>query len=303
MKNIRLFTKRMCSVMTLLLIMSSFELTWAQTGDVHEIDGKVTFKIESKNMTAQEAQTAIDNKTAISLKVSLILEGEWVQMLDEGRMAFLNSSAFAYGIAQNGGGRTEVTAPLYRNDPPAYMYANSVLGCTADGVSLTAPSSMGMYISFPAWEEHNNTCPTYSYGALYDNSSPFFAGGSSIRRTKHEGVDCYELDLFNISFRLKDLQTVYVRGVDCNTKKDLELVPDAESTDKETDLDGSTVGTTILNLTNPDGRRIYYWPNSYSTQAADWTLAPKDYYGGVIPGGIFIEQVPELTQFERSSMA
>ena len=302
MKNIRLFEKWMCSVMTLVLVLF---MPLAQVQAQQEVDGKITFKIEKKTMSMQEAQTAFANEDAIPLKVSLIFEGEWVKVFDElndNTFIALNSSAFAFGIAQNGEGRTDLTAPLERNNPPAYIYASSNLHCSADGKSLDAPASPGMYLRAPKWEEHNNICPTYSYGALFTGSE-FNLNDSFLRRTSHEGKECYELDLFNISFRLKDLQTVYVRGIDCNTAKDLEVVPDAESTDKETDLDGSTVGTTIMNIVNANTSRVYRWPNSYSTEAADWTLAPADYYGGVIPGGIFIEQVPELTQFERSMIA
>ena len=118
---------------------------------------------------------------------------------------------------------------------------------------------------------------------------------SFCHRTTHEGKECYELDLFNLYFRLKDLQTVYVRGVDCNNASD-----GVASTDNESDLGGATVGTTILNIINTDGAACY-WPGASNTENADWTLAGSaDYYGGVIPGGIFIEQVPELTQFEPS---
>ncbi|MDE6440037.1 MAG: hypothetical protein K2K51_03340, partial [Bacteroidales bacterium] len=85
---------------------------------------------------------------------------------------------------------------------------------------------------------------------------------------------------------------VYVRGIDCNNASDGK-----PSTDDEKTL-GTTVGTTIFNIVNSQSRRVLYWPNSPSQSTADWTLAPAAYYGGVVPGGIFIEQAPEVAQFE-----
>ena len=165
------------------------------------------------------------------------------------------------------------------------------MGCTADGTSLSAPLSSGsFYIRNPNWESHNGTCPTYAYGALFANSDPF---DEKYRDTTINGKPCKILDLFNIYLRLKDLNSVYVRGIDCNNASD--GVP---STDNESDLGGATVGTTILNLIHTDGFACY-WPGAKNPSAADWTLAnDSKYYGGIIPGGIFIEQAPEAAQFE-----
>ena len=259
----------------------------------HLIDGKVTFVIESKPLTAQEAQTYITSKTAIPLKVSLIFEGGWVTQFNAGLATYLNASAFAFGITQSGG----ASAPLLKTNVPAYIYAASSMGCTApDGGSLVAPTTPAsyrdIYIRAPQWEEHNGTCPTYAYGTLLANNTLF---DEKYRDTTIDGKPCIILDLFNIYLRLKDLQTVYVRGIDCNNASD--GVP---STDNENDLGGATVGTTILNIIGSDGGACY-WPGAKNPTAADWTLAgDSKYFGGIIPGGIFIEQAPEAAQFEPS---
>ena len=266
--------------------------------NTHEVNGKVTFKIETKRLTLQQAQAAKNDKTPISLKVSLIFEGEWVSLFDQKFRAYANSSAFAFGIAKTSGDNLSTSAPLYEVDPPAWIYSAPLLHCTApDGGSLEAQFSEGVYIEDPNWERQNGVCPIFAYGTGFSNTSNM-NNSSFCHRTTHEGKECYELDLFNLYFRLKDLQTVYVRGVDCNNASD-----GVASTDNESDLGGATVGTTILNIINTDGAACY-WPGASNTENADWTLAGSaDYYGGVIPGGIFIEQVPELTQFERSLMA
>ncbi len=292
MKDIRLFIRYVWAV--LMLFALQLQIVSAQTP--HRVDGKVSFVIEKKNLTLQEAQAAISNKTAIPLKVSIIFEREWVDLFDNGFTAYINSSAFAFGIATKETGRDDVSNPLYKTNPPAWIYSASALGCTAaDGSSLSASlSPSSFYIRNPNWEVHNAICPEYAYGTLFSSNDPF---DEKYRSTIINGKRCYILDLFNMYFRLKDLQSVYVRGVDCNNASD-----GVASTDNESDLGGATVGTTILNVINTD-MGACYWPSAPNPQAADWTLAPKDYYGGVIPGGIFIEQVPELTQFERSMIA
>ena len=252
----------------------------------HLIDGKVTFVIESKPLTAQQAQGYITSKTAIPLKVSLIFEGEWVTQLPV-LNPYLNSSAFAFGIAQSSG----AGAPLLTTNVPAYIYAASSKGCTApDGGSLAVPMQpMGVYVAIPAWETQPN-CPVFAYGTLFSSQMPL---PYYYRDTTIDGKACKIVDLFNIYLRLKDLQTVYVRGVDCNNASD--GVP---STDNERDLGSATVGTTILNIIGADGGSCY-WPGAKNPDIADWTLTgDSKYFGGIIPGGIFIEQAPEVAQFE-----
>lgn len=292
MRNISLFTKWLCSVI-ILLTAWSIQQGYAQVQSTHQVDGKVTFKIEHKNMTLQDAQKAKDDKTAIPLKVSVIFEGDWVSLFDQKFRVYANASAFAYGIAKSEG----IASSLETIDPPAWIYAAPLLNCTApDGESLSAQYGENVYIEDPNWERHNNVCPVFAYGTLFSSTSNLNSS-TFCHKTTHDGKDCYELDLFYIYFRLKDLQTIYVRGIDCNDASD--GVP---STDDQNALGGATVGTTILNIINTDGAACY-WPGVPNPEAADWTLAPADYYGGVIPGGIFIEQVPVVTQFERSFMA
>ncbi|MDE6515931.1 MAG: hypothetical protein K2L03_07835 [Bacteroidales bacterium] len=288
MKNIRLFRNLLCFT---LVTMLSVAHVGAQQA-TQEVNGKVTFVIEKKPLTAQQAQSYITSKQPISLKVSVIFEGQWVSLFDNGFRAYLNSSFFSFGIAQKDG-TDEASAPLFRTNPPAYIYANELMGCKApDGGSLDAPY-MPLYIEAPSWERHDGVCPTFAYGAEFSNSSNL--NGSYLKKTTYNGNECYELDLMYLNFRLKDLQTVYVRGIDCNNASD--GVP---STDNESSLGGATVGTTILNLINHSSKAALYWPKSPSQSSADWTLAPSAYYGGIIPGGIFIEQAPEAAQFEPS---
>ena len=270
------------------------------------VNGKVTFKIEHKNMTLQEAQAALTNKTAIPLKVSLVFEGDWVDLFDKGFIATFYTSHLSFGIAQKDG-RDETSAPLERNDPQAYIYSRSSLGCSADdGASLAAPTQIEGCIGVNlAWEDQG--CPQFAYGAQIPASSAIFKSAPYMH--KSEDGTSYELDLFNIYFRLKSLATTYVRGIDYNSPAGDGLI----YTDDQNDLP-TTVATTMLNLKTADGVTLS-WPGGPTSGNADWTLSGStkfgqsgqsietDYYGGVIPGGIFIEQVPELTQFERSSMA
>ncbi|MDE5735955.1 MAG: hypothetical protein K2H65_02615, partial [Bacteroidales bacterium] len=161
MKGIRLLF-RWLAVMMFLWLSMCFSSAWAAS---HKVDGKVTFVIESKKFTASEAQSAITSKTAVPLKVSLIFEGEWVTQLAT-LNPYLNSSAFAFGIAASGG----ASAPLLTTNLPAYIYAASSKGCTApDGGSLSVPMQpMGVYVAIPAWETQPN-CPVFAYGTLFSS--------------------------------------------------------------------------------------------------------------------------------------
>ncbi len=284
MKNIRLFTKWLCSVMTLLLAVLPIERGTAQdVQEKHEIDGQVLIKIESKSLTLQEAQSHIQKKDSIPLVVSLILKGEWVDVISKGFHAFINQSSFSYGIAQSAGDNVQTPAPLYESNPPAWMLAARSMNCADGGTSLRVPMfQQGMYANTLGWETQG--CPTFAYGLGYSEGTTF-NNGLTLQTDGSESY--YEIKLFSIYFKLKRLETVYVRGIDGNYG---------------TDPDGSlstTAMTTELNIVNFDSRTYCYWPGCPNpSSAADWTEAPKDYYGGVIPGGIFIEQVPELTQFE-----
>ena len=286
MKGIRLLF-RWLAVMMFLWLSVCFSRVWAQY-NAEKIDGKVTFMIESKTLTADEARTAITAKTAIPLKVSLIFEGQWVNLFSSGDFeAYLNASALSFGIAQKSG-TDEASAPLYRINPPAYIYSNPAMGCTADGTSLALPSTAGAYISRPTGERF--ACPEFAYGVEFNNGNAFTPYETTI-----DGKKCYVLDLFSLYFRLKEQKTVYVRGIDCNGASDGK-----PSTDDEGTLTAWTKGTTILNIINASTTNACYWPGAPNAQSADWTLAPDGYYGGVIPGGIFIEEAPVVVQFEPS---
>ena len=297
MKNIRLFTKWLCSVMTLLAVLLCLAWLTPQAVAAEVIDGKVTFVIEHKNMTLKEAQAALTNKTAIPLKVSLIFEGGWIDAFSAGKIPGIDASNFAFGIATNATGRDEASNPLLRSNIPALIYASASIGNC-----LQVPAQPeAVFIDYPGWFEAAS-CPEFAYSAGFSNASRI---SQKYRDTTINGDPAKILDLFNIYVQLQALKSVYIRGIDCNTAGDK-----MSNTDDETTLI-TTPGTTILNFLA--GTTVYTYPGG-PTSAADWTLSgsPKyggngqietDYYGGVIPGGIFIEQVPELTQFERSSMA
>ena len=289
MKGIRLLF-RWLAVMTILLlpIHMQAQMSGGEQVTITQVNGSITFKIEHKTMSANEAQNAITAKTPIKLTVSMILRGGWVDLLDRGFQVRFNPSSFSFGIAQ----QDNATAPFYKTDPPAYIGSHYSLAmkCPVNGAPFIAEAS-NMYIAAPAWNQNaeNSHCPIYDYGLGVDNRSNFNTSGASYR---HRGTDAdgayYEIDLFPITLMLKRMENVYVRGVD-----------DAGTyvTDKASDL-YATSGTTELNLNNLMTDAVLYWPGSASTTQADWTIAPKAYYGGIIPGGIFIEQAPEVAQFE-----
>ena len=264
----------------------------AQTS-TREIDGSVSYKIETKSLTIAEAQNYINRKEDIPLKVSVIFRGKWVDLFDNGFIATIKESSFSYGIAQTDG----EFAALETNAPAAWMLANGGRHCvTDDGTPLNAPTlllGMGVNVETPLWEDQ--PCPSYAYGLGFTGSRVYKSDTRLVRGEDADGP-YYEEPMFYIYFKLKRLETVYVRGIDILGSH-------------QTEQDGSfttTSGETVLNIGNPSvpNSPYCYWPGCPSPdESADWTQAPADYYGGVIPGGIFIEQVPELTQFERSSMA
>ena len=281
MKNIRL-SVHVCCVMLLVLILP---IQWihAQVPVENQVDGQVSIRIESKRLTIKQAQAFVQNKDSIPLMVSLIFKGGWVDRFDKNIKSRMNNSSFSYGIATKSG-TTSADAPLYSTgDVPAYMLASRDLKCSVDGISLQVPPEQeNTYIVGPDWNAMG--CPEYGYGCGFSSSSSM----KPVRVTEN-GETYYVVDLFTICFKLKRLETVYVRGID-------------NLGTYETDQDGTiptTPMTTELNIRAVDNSTLNYWPGCPDpSKSADWTMAPADYYGGVIPGGIFIEQVPELTQFE-----
>ena len=306
MKDIRLFIRYVWAV--LMLFALQLQVVSARITLPKGSQAKVTFKIERKVITRETAQNYINNHTPVPLKVSLIFEGKWwVDYIQNGTKGNFGASNLAFGIAQGDG----PTAPLALTDQLAWIYGKS--GCTSsDGIDLTAPSQDLNPIINSTWYT-GAVCPRpFSYAKDFTGSNIFNSTVSKITPIEENGnIVGYEVDLFNLYFGLKsdflNNPNLYVRAIDCNAAGDA-----IESTDDEHGVlkpNGATTNaTTICNIYDSENEPIV-WPGGPTSGNADWTLSgsPKyggngkietDYYGGVIPGGIFIEQVPELTQFE-----
>ena len=259
------------------------------------VNGKITLKIESKQLSAAEAQQAITQNKPILLTVSMILEGEWVTMLDNNTAVKIGASSFSYAIATKAGS-ARADAP-FNTTPTAWMLSG-VSGCkTSDGRSLVISEvfpggSYPQYYADPNW--NRLACPTYGYGLGFSNptismTNAFYA---PYRHVKYDesGKKYYEVDLFPIAFYLKSLGTVYVRGVDAAGT--IQTDPD----DAATRANGASPGTTEINMYNGDNVAF----TKADGTGGDWTYGTSQCYGGIIPGGIFIEQAPEAAQFEPS---
>ena len=301
MKNIRLCWRILHRLILTLLVVASGQVLCAATPVVMN-KGKVTLQIERKIISRQDAQNFINNHTPIPLRVSLIFEGDdMVKYIQEKNDMYFSASSFSFGLAQSEG-NDKTSAPLEMNNPLAYIYGSK---CTVDGISLEFPRDLTSYTS-PTGADY---CPRpHAYMVTIDRNTSYSASipySTNLKETTINGKTAYVLEFFNLYFGLKpdflNNPNLYVRGIDINNS-------DMESTDDQTTLISSP-GTTELNLlANSDGSAVT-WPNGESVNATDWTQSGStkygqngqietDYYGGVIPGGIFIEQVPELTQFE-----
>ena len=280
MENLQGAIKRMITFIMLFVTVLCGNV-WGQA-----VDGQISIKIEHKNLTASEAQQYIMQNKPIYLKVSMIMKGEWVTYLDNtanSRGVKLGSCQFAYAIATKSGS-TRADAPFDKN-PNAYIISGN-LNCPNNNDDL---SDFPQYYTNQNWNQTG--CPTYGYGlefsnTLYTMQNNIYA--SNRRKVTEGGETYYEVDLFPIAFYLKSLATIYVRGVDVDGTKITD--PD----DSETRDNGANVGVTQIN--------IYNNSNIAFTKAdgtgGDWTFGTDRCWGGIIPGGIFIEQAPEVVQFE-----
>lgn len=256
---------------------------WGQT----PVNGHVTLKIEHKNMSEAEAQTYITQKKPVYLTVSLIFKGGWVDYFDNKTWVGIDASSFSYAIVTSSG-TTYSTAPFDKS-PKAWMISD--LACTAsgDGRSLSIDDISGYYPSYyipaPLWNKGG--CPNYAYGTGFSNSASMTTSSYIHSGVDEHGDKYYEVDLFPIAFYLKSLSTIYVRGIDVAGSN----VTDADNAEMQDG--GACNGTTELNFWNRSGVRY-----SMAGESGDWTYGSSARYGGIIPGGIFIEQAPIVAQFE-----
>ena len=259
--------------------------------------GKVSFVIEKKTLTPAQAATAIANKTQIPLTVWLKFTGDWVNKFKTYNVN-TNNFQMSYGIAKSDG-TTYTDAPFFTNDPPAYMVAGEGLGCSQNGVDLMTPyedPDANVIYRQPSWEG-SVPCPVYNYGVGFSSGSTL---DNQMEERTEDGETVVYVRLCHIYFVLKRAETVYVRGVDKNYGTDVG----------ET---GTSAMETNLNLKYDDNNS--YWAATYangneysginaSTGHAgsiyDWTTAPAAFYGGIIPGGIFIATGPEVTPLVTS---
>ena len=299
-------SKRLCAAVvglcTLLGAWTGNKAYAAVTNNSREVNGKITLQIERLTLTPAQAATYISNNNSatgnIKLWVYLKFEGDWITWFDgeDGAnfQAPLNFCSFSYGIATKDG-FNETDAPLFRTDPPAYMLSESGLNCSVDGISLpyfgqtrySTSTNTGSFIT-PKWKQLK--CPIYEYGNEFGPSSDAMNG---LEKITEGGKTYYRLRLFQIGFRLKRAENVYVRVIDSRTYND-------GFTDNATagGYLGATSGTTELNIVNTNASsKAMYWPGGNPNAAVqDWTTAPPSFYG-VENGGIFIASGPEVTQF------
>ena len=249
-----------------------------------KVSGKITLKIEKKVLTPAQAQDAMTNKTPIWLRLSMVMRGEWVTRLKNSQTVTLGASSFSFAIVQSEGDN-KTTAP-YDTDPKAYILSAGTMNCSQDGVSLNinnySASRPKVLLSSPSWAQLG--CPIYEYYCMPLSSTDFVEASADI---KHEGTDAegayIEIDIIAIGLILKPgtPQTIYVRGTDV----------DGRPTDDNPVVGNTSTRATQVNLRGFDEVQVVYGDGN----TTDLTYCNSTYYGGCIPGGIFINTDAEVT--------
>ena len=272
---------------------------WAQwTPNADALDAKITkgtvsWAIEKKTITPAQAAAYIASGEQIPLRVSLRFTGDWVTKLKNSQTPVLtNFCQFSYGIAKSEG-TNSTDAPLYTNDPPAYIPGSRNLSCTHT-VPRVDPfiTTENVVYDNPNWE---NYCPVYNFGMVPD---PGKSLKTAMREVSENGEAVIYVDLWHIFFVLKRAETVYVRGVNKN-----KTFPSLSTDNDETGTSSMACQLNLkLDAMNVYWAETFFSGNKYTNVGGnnsganyDWGLAPSTMYKGVIPGGIFIATGPEVT--------
>ena len=284
MKNIRLFVRGLSLLFAMGLGSNGL---FAQTKIT--VPGPVALEVERKTITKEEAAALVASGEKVTLAVYMVLkEDTWTS---NDWPAFVNDNAFSVNTSR-------LSFAFFEDDTYALgnflqnprdnitICANSAFPVPPGLTPCVASGSRDWYVDDPAWQLESGGSgtlpyPSYAYGSGFSGGSRLYLDEKYVTR---EGNN-FKVHLFSIQFILKNSGRSYPVAI--------------VDEDYAFGLDGST-GATELNLGNPGYTISYSWPGSTGTP--DWTQAPNSAFE-FIPGGLFIENGPEVRRFEPSFLS
>ena len=273
MKNIGLLFSTLCLFTGL-----GSNVLFAQRVDA---PGNVKLMIESKEITKERANEIIANHEKVSLDLYLVLDANWKTQLEAQNVRVI-PSAVSFAFFQD----NTYTKDDFLQNPSDYINIcrlTSTLNPAGACTDIATEGGLGEWYSaydpYRIGTESNQTYPpTYAYGGLFSAS-----GNINITYpycTIKDGN--YYIKLLEIQFLLESISgrsSFPVGFLDEYLEKPA----------------GGSQGNTELNIT--DKTQVSYRPVGIT--ATDWSRIPAPYFE-FIPGGLFIQNGPDVETFEPS---
>ena len=284
MKNIRLFFSALSFV-----TFGVFSTAIAQgDGRINAPAGaKVKLQIDRQEITKEQADEYRINGTKIGLGVYAIFSPEWKSVLEDAQDVRFNSSNISWAFYETEAYSNTVnsTDPShYLQNPSDYMSIcarNGLAGQPADACLLTTSGSW--YGSYD-WQQFG--WPTFAWGTGFSGGTIDI--GKDYAEKQADGS--YKIKLYEIQFKLSPPNTNY-RSLPVGFLDDIlghEVIDKSNS--------NSSIFPT-------NSQTKLYWPADQSTcpgqtLCQDWTDLKQTSYFEFIPGGLFIQNGPDVETFE-----
>ena len=292
MKNIRLLVRGLSLLFAMGLGSN------ALFADDQPAPGKAKLKVERKEITKEQAAALVASGEKVTLGVYLVLDAGWKAQLEgeflnrvEGMMSFgfFEDETYTQGyFLQNPSDYIEICA-----DPNPYEYPQIPVPRPTCCTNVTSTDLANWYCTIlwqnPSARDGNGGgaigWPDYAYGnAFQKQGQPLLPSGpfqSVYTYWKINSDGTYEFKLFDIQFTLK-------RG---DRNFPVAILDDGITVQ-------GALGATELNIMKTNDK---YWPTG-APAAADWTGLVGTYFE-FVPGGLFIENGPEVRTFEPSFLS
>ena len=259
--------------------------------------GKAKLKVERKEITKEQAAAIVASGEKVTLGVYLVLDAGWKAQLEngsanrvEGQMSFgfFEDETYTQGyFLQNPSDYIEICA-----DPNPYEYTQIPLPRPTCCTNVTSSSTRDWYTGV-TWQNPSATnngaaigWPDYAYGNLFLKQNqallPQDQDDKAYYRYWQANDDgTYQFKLFDIQFTLK-------RG---DRSFPVAILDDGIQVQ-------GALGATELNIMKGNDK---YWPSGAPAKP-DWTDLVGTYFE-FVPGGLFIENGPEVRTFEPSFLS
>ena len=293
MKNIRLFFSELSCVK-----FGVFGTAIAQgDGKVYAPTGAtIKWQIEHKEITKEQADEYRINGTTIGLGVYLIFSKDWSPVMERAtanvRFAASNISWAFYETEAYSSTVNSTDLSHYLQNPSDYVSI-----CALDGLagqpsgSCTVPNLFpdDWYVQTFDWQQFG--WPTFAWGTGFSGGTIDI--GKDYAEKQVDGS--YKIKLYEIQFKLSPSNTNY-RSLPIGFLDDIL---------GHQVIDKSNSNSSIF-PTNSQTK--LYWPADQSTcpgQTAcqDWTDLKQTSYFEFIPGGLFIQNGPDVETFEPSFLS